>query len=332
MPVSKVSDQINTLVQRLNQFEEEFDKYTQEEIECVKSLQERTDYLKQGLNQQPNEVEFFRKQRLNRFVIDHLLRAGYFETAQKLTEYSGLEAFNNAQVFHVAKQVEQSLSQGDLSIVLAWITENRSKLHRLDSDFETEIRIQQCIELIKNGRRMDAIAYMRKYFQNLPENKWKNHSLMQLMGLIGFGIDAQFEVYKRLVSEERWAYLVERFRMEHARIFQLSSQSAFSACLQAGITAHKTPNCKKDPDSKCIVCSELFDLAEGLPYAHASNSRLICAYSGDPLNEQNQPLILPNGRVYGENTIKKLSKDGKFECPRTNEVFSLKEISRIFVL
>ena len=61
----------------------------------------------QGLNQQPNEVEFFRKQRLNRFVIDHLLRSGYFETAQKLTEYSGLEGFNNAQVFHVAKQVRE---------------------------------------------------------------------------------------------------------------------------------------------------------------------------------------------------------------------------------
>lgn len=51
----------------------------------------------------------------------------------------------------------------------------------------------------------------------------------------------------------------------------------------------------------CPVCQEyLNDLAEPLPFAHCSQSRLYCHISGLPLNENNQPMMLPNGYVYGE--------------------------------
>lgn len=41
-------------------------------------------------------------------------------------------------------------------------------------------------------------------------------------------------------------------------------------------------------------------LAAPLPMAHCSQSRLFCSISGLPLNEHNQPMMLPNGHVYGE--------------------------------
>lgn len=51
----------------------------------------------------------------------------------------------------------------------------------------------------------------------------------------------------------------------------------------------------------CPVCQEyLNQLAEHLPFAHCSQSRLYCHISGLPLNENNQPMMLPNGYVYGE--------------------------------
>ena len=31
--------------------------------------------------------------------------------------------------------------------------------------------------------------------------------------------------------------------------------------------------------------------------------RLICAYTGDPMNESNVPLMLATGRVYGEKAV-----------------------------
>lgn len=54
-------------------------------------------------------------------------------------------------------------------------------------------------------------------------------------------------------------------------------------------------------NAECPVCQEpLNKLAERLPHAHCSQSRLICRLSGLPLNEHNLPMMLPNGRVYGE--------------------------------
>lgn len=49
------------------------------------------------------------------------------------------------------------------------------------------------------------------------------------------------------------------------------------------------------------MCQDSFnELAQPLPFAHCSQSRLVCAISGLPLNEHNLPMMLPNGYVYGE--------------------------------
>jgi len=52
---------------------------------------------------------------------------------------------------------------------------------------------------------------------------------------------------------------------------------------------------------ECPVCSpHLNQLAEPLPFAHCAHSRLICSITGELMNEHNHPMMLPNGRVYGE--------------------------------
>lgn len=50
------------------------------------------------------------------------------------------------------------------------------------------------------------------------------------------------------------------------------------------------------------MCSKsLNKLAQPLPMAHCANSRLVCKISGDVMNENNPPMMLPNGYVYGYN-------------------------------
>lgn len=52
---------------------------------------------------------------------------------------------------------------------------------------------------------------------------------------------------------------------------------------------------------QCPVCSKPFnDLVKPLPFAHCSQSYLICTLSGKPMDEHNPPMALPNGYVYGE--------------------------------
>lgn len=67
--------------------------------------------------------------------------------------------------------------------------------------------------------------------------------------------------------------------------------TVFSHCYQEG---HKS--------SECPVCSHPLNmLGRPLPYAHCAQSRLVCPISGHVMNENNPPMVLPNGYVYGEN-------------------------------
>ncbi|CAD5209419.1 unnamed protein product [Bursaphelenchus xylophilus] len=328
--VEPVRVEFSQVTDRLRKFLKSFDEIVSEEENAAQTFGSRTKYLKQGFSSDPAISSAFRKQRTNRFIIDYFLRAGYFETAQKLAEYVGIDNIDR-NVFHVAKQVEDGLQRHDLSICLNWVLDNRSKLHRLHSNFETEVRVQQLIELIKNGQRQESINFIRATFGG--PDKWTNETLLQVMGLLAFGPATGVSSYQKLVISERWEQILDMFREENAKIFRLSPQSAFSVCLQVGLAAYKTPFCKNNPDSRCIICRDLYDLAYGLPFSNVKNSRLICAYSGESLDdENNRPVMLPNGQVYGERAINQLVRDNVIMCPKSSEFFPADKLQRVYVL
>lgn len=59
--------------------------------------------------------------------------------------------------------------------------------------------------------------------------------------LIKFFFISEIATYKALLDESRWDILIEQFRQENYRLFQLASQSVFTVALQAGLSALKTP-------------------------------------------------------------------------------------------
>lgn len=265
----------------------------------------------------------------------------------KLSAYNDLDYLTNWTVFLKAKEVEDSLGNGDTSKWVEWCYDNRSKLRRTKSSLELKIRQQEFIELIRKGDRLEAVKYARKHFSGQDVDQWSSE-LSSVMGLLAFDEKTSLEKYKEMFSSDRWKSLVDQFREENFRLFQLNNQSVFSACLQCGMSSMKTPKCYSNLNEigdcqetslgggkDCPVCTpEVKNLAQNLPYAHASQSRLVCAYSGEALNENNPPLMLPNGRVYGQKSILEIAaeNDGKIICPRTKQVFSLKDAERVYVM
>jgi macrophage erythroblast attacher len=130
---------------------------------------------------------------------------------------------------------------------------------------------------------------------------------------------------------------VTHFRQDHARLYQLSPTSVLGTVVQAGLAALKTPHCYRESSKNpnCPVCSEpLSTLAAVLPYAHCAHSQLVCALSGEPLNENNPPMVLPSGFVYGTKSLKEMGRTngGKIICPRSGRVYSHAEAERVFVM
>merc|ERR1712110_1292464 len=65
-----------------------------------------------------------------------------------------------------------------------------------------------------------------------------------------------------------------------------------------------------DRNNECPVChAALNKLAATLPFAHCSQSRLICHITGKPLDENNRPMMLPNGFVYGYGALAKMAQE-----------------------
>jgi len=307
--------------------------------------------LKTGCNEWQNEaaLEQWKKLQLDRLIIDYLLRAGHFETASDLASCTNIEYLTNIPLFLQCKKIEASLrDEHDTSQCLEWCHENKSKLRRMKSDFEMKIRQQDFVEMIRIGRRIDAIKYAQKYFSEYDGKQWQ--ALLPVMGMLAFEASTPIPPYKHLFSDSRWAELAENFRKESFRLYHLNAQSMFSACLSSGLAALKTPQCY-DAESKktilknvaslrsrthqCPVCiAEVGEMAKRLPHAHAGHSRLICAYSGEPLNEHNPPLMLPNGMIYGQNSLLQLASqsNGMIVCPRTGDSFALSAAEKVYIM
>lgn len=115
---------------------------------------------------------------------------------------------------------------------------------------------------------------------------------------IGFIVFSLQDLYDPI----RWNELIEQFRADNYKLCSLTSHPLLSITLQAGLSALKTPQCynHESRNVHCPVCDAdtLGKLAESLPWSHHVNSTVVCRISGKIMNEDNPPLLLPNGRVY----------------------------------
>jgi len=304
------------------------------EESSAKLCKRRIEHLKEHASTNPAVVAEWKNIRFNRMVVDHLLRCGFYDTALKLADDCGIKDLVNADVFTTAWEVEQSLEQKEFEKCLAWCQENRSRLRKLKSTLEFSLHVQQFIELVRAGKRIEAVKHSRKHFSSATESQLEE--VKQIMGLLAFSPETHISPYKVLFSSERWQNIKEQFRFENYRLHQLSDVSIFKLTLQAGLAGLKTHQCYNEATKsiECPVCSPLFNqLAEPLPYAHCAQPRLICAISGKLMNEHNHPMMLPNGHVYGEKGLEMvMSTDGKVICPRTNQEFNVKTAEKIYVM
>ena len=107
-----------------------------------------------------------------------------------------------------------------------------------------------------------------------------------------------------LYAPMRWEQLLQQFRRNNFVVHSLPQESMLSMALQAGVAALKTRQCRMPGVrcKSCPVCSEgLRALAAPLPCTRNVISSLVCRVSGEIMNEDNPPMALPNGNVYGLN-------------------------------
>ncbi|KAI5639435.1 macrophage erythroblast attacher [Phthorimaea operculella] len=239
-----------------------------------------------------------------------------------------------SDIYRACAEVERGLALRRTARALQWCADNKSKLRKLNSTMEFNIRIQEFIELVREDKRLDAVKYAKKHFSQYEEGQLED--IQHCMGMLAFPKDTDVEPYKGLLAPSRWTALVQQFRSEHARLLHPARLPALPVAAQLGLHALNTPQCSSScsVSAGCPACSwPLSALARQLPHAHVSHSRLVCRLSGKPLDEHNQPMVLPNGQVYGEKALKEMMKEhGSIICPKTKEVFCMKRVEKVYVM
>ncbi|KAI7895396.1 CTLH/CRA C-terminal to lish motif domain-containing protein [Mucor mucedo] len=334
----KASLKVDELLKQVEKLTDKLQKTREEELGHSDRIEKRIQNLREIENiTSPKAPEFiaWSKTRLDRVIVDYLLREGMTATASTVAAEGGIEDMVDIQLFAQSEKIEESLRNHSCKECLAWCSENKSSLRKMKSTLEFNLRIQELIELIRAKNTLEAIPYVRKYLAPLEPTDAKR--FRQVMGLFAFGSETTCLPYKDFYDPKRWLELIDQFRADNYSLCSLTSHPLLSITLQAGLSALKTPQCyeHENQNVNCPICDNttLGSLAEKLPLSHHVNSTIVCRISGKIMNEDNQPMLLPNGRVYSLNALQEMAakSGGKITCPRTGDVYQLDEIKKVFI-
>jgi macrophage erythroblast attacher len=245
----------------------------------------------------------------------------------------------DSHLYSRLRVIEQAmLEHHSLVEALTWATDNKAFLKRIGSKLEFALRTQEYIEIARSRNYSECLKYAKGTLSCFVEGE-SMHELMPVAGLLAIAPDTLLDKYQELYADSRWSMLTEMFRGDFFAFYGLPKESPLLLILQAGLAVLKTPSCnEKSLPSKqqtsCPVCSGPFaDISSALPISHRNNSRIVCQVTGMAIDENNPPIIFPNGHVYSAKGVAKVAggAQGKFVCPRTGKVFDVSEGRKCFL-
>lgn len=239
---------------------------------------------------------------VNRHIADFLLRSGNDELAEAVIRETQIGYLVDAEPVRQCMRIVEAIDRHDCGPALAWCFEHRAALKRLESSLEFHFRKRHFIDMLGQTTQVEAVAYAKKHFASWITDKQHRDGMQAALLLLIVPPTTRISRYARLYdSKSAYAELKAAFVDIHHRVYSLPPSPPLTCILQAGLSALKTPSCSRPEDSHpaCPVCSgDLKELASHLPNAHFESTRLVCRISGDPIDEDNPPMVMPNGYAY----------------------------------
>ncbi|KAH7051311.1 negative regulation of gluconeogenesis [Macrophomina phaseolina] len=336
---SATLSQLDTMINRMQGLKRKLETLHGEETAIHKATKTRIQHL-DDLYAIPSlaDVKYdeWSKVRLDRLLVDYLLRSGYGESAKALAQEKGIEELVDVDAFVQCERIAESLRNGRCQEALGWCGDNKQGLKKLESNLEFELRLQQYVEMVRTGntqKLQEATQHARKYLASHSDTKYA----IRAAGLLAFPPDTPAEPYKTLYSTERWPKLAELFIKTHNTLYSLPPNPLLHIALSAGLSALKTPSCHSQyasssnanstSTSVCPICStELNELARNVPYAHHTKSFV-----------ENDPVVLPTGRIYGRARL--MEMNAKLGTPKgfvkdpmvPNLIYEESQLKKVFI-
>ena len=148
---------LDGLISKMNGLKRKLENLHEEEMRLHRSNRARLQHL-QDLYEVQSLVDVkydeWSRTRLSRLLVDYLLREGYSESAAHLAASQGIEELVDVDAFVACHKIEKSLrEERSAQSALNWCKENSKELKKQGSMLEFELRLQQYIELVRQGHQ-----------------------------------------------------------------------------------------------------------------------------------------------------------------------------------
>ncbi|KAF0326485.1 Protein FYV10 [Colletotrichum sp. SAR11_59] len=342
---------LDTMIARMRGVKRKLAAHADEEARLTRQAGARISHLGDlyGMHSVDDvKYEAWSRARLDRLLVDYLLRHGYNESAKALTAERGMDDLVDVETFVQMSRIQEALRNGSVVEALAWCQDNKKELRKMDSNLEFMLRFQQYIELVRTQSQpklLEAIAHAKRYL--VPFKATYPEELRKAFGLLAYPPNAANAVYSDLYSPDRWNTLADLFTRTHNSLLALPSFPLLHIALSSGLSALKTPACHSansshvapsdantatnasataGTQSVCPICStELNDLARNVPYAHHTKSYV-----------EHDLLLLPNSRAYGKERLEDYAKKSglppdQVKDLRTGDIYSVDKLKKVFI-
>lgn len=317
----------------------------QEQDYNIESAKQRIQHLSNLYTIPTNDSPEFQawcKRKLDILLVDYFLRRGYVETAKMHSTDRNIESLVDIKVLLQCSSIEKNLLNKQSDSCLNWCKENRANLRKVRSSLEFEVRLQHFIELVRNGRRDDAINYSRKHLAKSVDTQFP--MMQQASALLAYPPSVNVSPYKELYSNERWTKLANLFVTTFYELNGIPAQSKLIENLAGGISSLKTYSCRKPRTEEDVLLNGLDETPVDLSKGHMCP---ICSFEFNGITSplpyalhvrchlDTDPVVLPNGRVYGRAKLIEYSQKAgvsrdKIADPTTREIFEFSEMKIIY--
>ena len=166
---------LDNMINRMQGLKRKMETLHEEEKALQQASRKRLQHL-QDLYDIPSlaDVKYdeWSKVRLNRLLVEYLVRHGFSKSAKLLAKEKGIEDLVDLEVHARCHSISQSLRRRSLDECLAWCAEHKVMMRKIeDNRLEFELRLQQYIELCREGKPAEAMEYARKHLTS----QWEGH-------------------------------------------------------------------------------------------------------------------------------------------------------------
>ncbi|XP_065874255.1 protein RMD5 homolog [Euphorbia lathyris] len=257
---------------------------------------------------------------VNQIIAGHFYRQGLFSIGDCFVNEAD-ESESTADLrslFSEMYLIVEAMKERNLEPALNWAAANSDKLKERGSDLQLKLHRLQFVEILQNGNRNEALAYVRSNVAPLASNNLSE--IQKLMACLLWAGKLDRSPYSHLLSPTNWNVVAEELARQFCNLLGQSFESPLGVTIAAGfqglppLLKFMTVMLGKKQEWQTM---KQLPVPVELDKEFQFHSMFVCPVSKEQSSDENPPMLMQCGHVLCKQSINKMSKNNSktFKCP-----------------